>query len=151
MTNQLGYECAAEDVNAADCKPVSDNKFKVKLGLFVVVYAISCLLIVIVLGSVPLKILFGRERPTRIKNTKRVCNMREREGGTKSMPSGDATAAAFCCGCYAFLFDFPWLLLFCMPMSCLGRVYVQCHWLGDVALGAILGTMFVILTFGVFF
>jgi len=151
VTNQLGYECAEEDVSTADCKPVSDSKFKVKLGMFTVSYAMVCLFVIIVFGSVPLKILLGRERPTRIRSTKRICNMREREKGTKSMPSGDATAAAFCCGCYAFLFDFPWLLLFCMPMSCLGRVYVQCHWFGDVAVGATMGTVFVILTFSVYF
>lgn len=67
------------------------------------------------------------------------------------MPSGDATAAAFFCGAYLLVFEFPWFAIFIAPLSCLGRVYVHCHWLGDVIVGAIYGSIFVYYTFDIYF
>ena len=99
---------------------------------------IAILTLVIVL---PLKMIFDRERPTRILNVYRICNMRDLEHG-KSMPSGDAAAAAFFCGTYSFLFNFHWLSIIIVPLVCLGRVYVHCHWIGDTIIGSIIGFLF---------
>ena len=55
------------------------------------------------------------------------------------MPSGDAWAAAYFTGAYWLIFNFPYLMFLCIPLSSLGRVYVHCHWLGDVIVGAIFG------------
>lgn len=73
--------------------------------------------------------------------------MREREEGTKSMPSGDSTVGAFICGAYMVLFDFPLLYLTFVPMTMLSRVYVHCHWFGDTIVGAFVGTFFMFLFF----
>ena len=98
-------------------------------------------------GTIPVKMMFGRERPAQIKSVRRICNMREREEGTKSMPSGDTTVGAFICGAYMLLFEFPWFYFIFVPLVCLSRVYVHCHWFGDVVAGAIVGTVFMLLFF----
>ena len=67
--------------------------------------------------------------------------MRKLEHG-KSMPSGDACAAAVCGGMYWHLFGFPWFMIVCVPFASLGRVYVHCHWIGDTVVGAIIGFIF---------
>ena len=69
--------------------------------------------------------------------------MRDLEHG-KSMPSGDAAAAAYFCGMYFYLFDFPWLLP-CIVLCSLGRVYVHCHWFGDTVIGCLFGMLFTLL------
>jgi membrane-associated phospholipid phosphatase len=70
----------------------------------------------------------------------RFCNMRDLEHG-KSMPSGDAAAAAYFCAMYFYLFNFPWFLP-CIVLCSLGRVYVHCHWIGDTVIGSLIGLLF---------
>ena len=76
--------------------------------------------------------------------------MRDHEGH-KAMPSGDANAAAFFCGIYLYIFGFPWCVIILVPLTCLGRVYVFCHWFGDVIVGSIIGSIGVYLTMSVYF
>ena len=107
-----------------------------------VLYVTIALLVLVLILILPLKALFGRERPTRITSVFRFCNMRDLEHG-KAMPSGDAAAAAFFCGVYMVVFNHPWLLYLCLPLVALGRVYVHCHWIGDTVIGSILGLLVV--------
>jgi len=62
------------------------------------------------------------------------------------MPSGDAAAAAVFCFLYAVLMQLPETYLI-LPMVCLGRVYYQCHWLGDTVVGSAIGTIWAIIAF----
>ena len=100
------------------------------------------LFILVFVFILPLKALFKRERPTRIRKVRRLCNMRDLEHG-KSMPSGDAAACAFFCGIYWHIFEIHWLLLIALPLTSLGRVFTHCHWIGDTVAGSILGLVFV--------
>lgn len=115
---------------------------RVKMGLFLNVYIFLGVFCVIVLGSMPLKILIGRERPAKINSVTRAKDMRSHEEGTKSMPSGDATLGSFFCCSYAFIMEQHWIPMLCVPLICLARVYMHCHWFGDVTVGAIFGTSF---------
>ena len=91
------------------------------------------------------KAIFGRERPTRIVSVRRILNMRDLEHG-KSMPSGDAMACAFFCSIYFYVFCSPWVFV-ALPLVCLGRVYVHCHWFCDTIIGTIMGLIFTFYTF----
>jgi membrane-associated phospholipid phosphatase len=93
-----------------------------------------------------LKMLFDRERPTRILNVYRICNMRDLEHG-KSMPSGDAAAAAYFCGTYIYLYGFYYFSIIIVPLVMLGRVYVHCHWFGDTIIGAFIGHFFAMICY----
>ena len=95
MTGYEAYNRVTVDVDS--------NWALLKLCIFFNLYIYLGLFCAIVLGSMPLKILVGRERPTRIKSVTRIKNIRDHEEGTKSMPSGDATAGSFFLGCYALL------------------------------------------------
>ena len=125
--------------------------FKLKLSLFMGLYNVFWGVIVIIIVSISIKDVIGRDRPSRVKSVKRILNMRDREGTMKAMPSGDANAVAFFCGVYAYIFGFPWCLIICLPLTCLGRVYVFCHWFGDVIIGAIIGSIGVYLTMDLYF
>lgn len=107
---------------------------------FALLYTLITALAMTFVLVVPLKALGGRERPTRIPTVHRYCNMRILERG-KSMPSGDAAAAAFLMGLYLFLYGNPWPLLIVVPLVSLGRVYVHCHWIGDTVVGASIGIL----------
>ena len=112
------------------------------MGLF------SLVLIIIL----PCKFLLRRERPSRIKSVRRICNMRDREhrGRFHSMPSGDSAAAGFFCVALGYLFNFPFIVI-SIPFTCLGRVYVHCHWFGDTLIGAIIGSTFSFIVFNLYF
>merc|ERR1712195_372628 len=58
------------------------------------------------------------------------------------MPSGDSMACAFFCSVYMYIFDCPLVLIIFLPMVCLGRVYVQCHWFSDTVAGSALGLVY---------
>jgi len=60
----------------------------------------------------------------------------------KSMPSGDAAAAAFSCGTYIYLYGCNYLSIIIVPLVMLGRVYVHCHWFSDTIIGAMIGHLF---------
>ena len=108
-------------------------------------YITLILTFLIVLLVLPLKALIGRERPTRITHVFRFCNMRDKEHG-KAMPSGDSAAGAYFLALYALVFS-AWPLIFFIPLVCLGRVYVHCHWIVDTVVGAILGYTIAIIFF----
>ncbi len=55
------------------------------------------------------------------------------------MPSGDSSAAAVFCCLVAFELGMP-LIYILMPLVMLGRVYYQCHWLGDTLIGLLVGS-----------
>ena len=103
-------------------------------------------LVIFVLGVIlPVKYMTHRTRPTRIITVKRHINMRIKEGNQPAHPSGDAAVAAFFFGLYFYVFDFPYLLYIFLPLVSLGRVWMMCHWFGDVIVGAICGVGFMIL------
>ena len=82
-----------------------------------------------------------RERPTRRDDVTRVSQLRDKEDGTFSMPSGDASAAAVWIAIISMEMGWPALYIL-MPLVMLGRVYYQCHWLGDTIVGLFVGTFF---------
>ena len=65
------------------------------------------------------------------------------------MPSGDCSAAALFCFLFAFILDLPFVYLI-LPLVMCGRVYYQCHWLGDTIVGAFVGTFWGILAYSYF-
>ena len=92
-----------------------------------------------VIFILPLKYLIQRSRPTRVPSVPRYINMRKREGNQPAHPSGDAAIAAFFFSCYFYIFQFPYLTYILLPIVCLGRVWMFCHWIGDTVVGAALG------------
>jgi len=64
--------------------------------------------------------------------------MRKKEHG-KSMPSGDSASCAFMMTWILILFNQKWGLIFVLPMTMAGRVYVHCHWICDTIVGSIIG------------
>ena len=102
-------------------------------------YVFLTLAILIVGTVLPLKAIIGRERPSRIVSVHRILNMRDLEHG-KAMPSGDSACGAYFCCMYSIMFGFHWAVLI-IPLVCLGRVYVHCHWIGDTVAGSILGSI----------
>ena len=80
-----------------------------------------------------------RERPVRRSDTTRLSDLRGKEIGTYAMPSGDTSAAAVFCLLVAVEMGWP-LIYVLMPLVMLGRVYYQCHWLGDTIVGLLVGT-----------
>ena len=115
--------------------------------MFIYVMLTFALLIV---GTVlPLKAIIGRERPSRIASVYRILNMRDLEHG-KAMPSGDSACCAYFCCMYSIVFGFHWAILI-IPFTCLGRVYVHCHWIGDTVVGSILGSITAYVFFNLYF
>ena len=60
------------------------------------------------------------------------------------MPSGDASCAAAFCAVIAYEYRVPQIYAI-MPLVMLGRVYYQCHWIGDTVAGLFVGSLFGIL------
>lgn len=123
-----------------------DKSVKNKLAIFMWLYvSLTSLFLIFVISL--LKKVFGRERPTRIKEKYRLCNMRKLEHH-KSFPSGDASAAAFFLGIYVHVFGMnPIFMIIITLFVSLGRVYVFCHWIGDTVAGSILGSTVVYFLF----
>ena len=55
------------------------------------------------------------------------------------MPSGDSSAAAVFCVLMAVEMGLPSIYVL-MPLVMLGRVYYQCHWIGDTIVGFFIGS-----------
>ena len=55
------------------------------------------------------------------------------------MPSGDSSTGAVFCAIVAIEMGMPWIYII-MPFVMLGRVYYQCHWIGDTIVGFFVGT-----------
>ena len=75
-----------------------------------------------------------------LKDTYRVGNLRKAEGKTFSMPSGDATASSLYCFLLATVAGLPAIYVI-LPLVMMGRIYYQCHYIGDVLAGCALGTL----------
>ena len=86
-----------------------------------------------------MKYTIKRERPKRRSDTTRVNDLRGKENGTFAMPSGDSSAAAVWCALVACEMGMPAIYIL-MPLVMLGRVYYQCHWLGDTIVGFFVGS-----------
>ena len=116
-----------------------DSKVRNILAWFMMIYILFSTVFLIIIINIT-KRLFGRERPTRIAEKYRLCNMRKLEHH-KSFPSGDASAASFFTAIYIHIFGVNiWFMVISTVMVSLGRVYVFCHWIGDTVAGSILGT-----------
>lgn len=86
-----------------------------------------------------MKYTIKRERPRPRSDTTRINDLRVKENGTYSMPSGDTSAAAVFCVLVCVEMGMP-LIYILMPLVMLGRVYYQCHWIGDTIVGLFVGT-----------
>ena len=86
-----------------------------------------------------MKYTIKRERPRTRSDTTRLSDLRGKETGTYAMPSGDSSAAAVFCFLIAIELGLP-LVYILMPLVMLGRVYYQCHWIGDTVVGLFVGT-----------
>jgi len=136
--NPVGFDIKNYDI--------TQKSIIIKLSIFAQIYQFLGIAILTFVFVMPLKMLFDRDRPSRILKVYRYCNMRDLEHG-KSMPSGDAAAAAFFCGTYFYLFNFHWLTFIVVPLVCFGRVYVHCHWFGDTIIGAFMGHLFALICY----
>jgi membrane-associated phospholipid phosphatase len=70
----------------------------------------------------------------------RISDLREKEEGTFSLPSGDSAACALMCFLYAHCMH-VYVIYLILPLVCMGRIYYHCHWIGDTILGSIIGTI----------
>ena len=96
------------------------------------------MLFVTLVTTETLKKLIRRDRPP-IAPTPRIHNLRLKEHGTLSMPSGDTTQAALW-SMLMTLFFHQWAYLgIIIPVVAFSRVYFKCHWVGDTLAGAGLG------------
>lgn len=116
-----------------------ESSTQFRMGLCFLVYYI--LTSGVMIGFVwVMKLVTKRIRPQRNPKTSRLNNLRASENGTYSMPSGDSAQAALFCFLYATLLGLPEVYII-LPFVCLGRVYYQCHWLGDTVVGVFVGTL----------
>ena len=114
------------------------NSTKFCLGVSFAVFYGLCLLVMVISTQI-MKYSFRRERPKKRTDTERWSDLRAKENGTYSMPSGDSSAAAVFCFVVACEMQLPWIYVL-MPLVMLGRVFYQCHWLGDTVIGLLVGT-----------
>jgi len=91
-----------------------------------------------------MKYVIRRKRPKSYSGTTRISDLRGKEKGTFAMPSGDCSAAAVFCAMVTVEIGLPYIYIL-MPFVMLGRVYYQCHWLGDTIAGCFVGTFWGIL------
>ena len=129
MLYQLGFRPVNHEIS-----PIEQLRYG---AVFMVYYAVS--LLVMVCSTQILKYSFRRQRPKNLPYTNRIRNLRNKEDGTFSMPSGDSAAAALFCYQYCTMMGLPAIYMI-LPLVCLGRVYYQCHWIGDTIAGSIVGT-----------
>jgi len=116
---------------------ITDDK-KLAYGFcFFILYGLS--LLMMVCCTQIMKYTIKRERPVRRSDTTRISDLRGKEVGTYAMPSGDSSAAAVFCLLVAVEIGWPMIYVL-MPLVMLGRVYYQCHWLGDTIVGLFVGS-----------
>ena len=111
---------------------------KMRIG-FSYMFYFDIILLCMVTSTQVLKYLIKRERPQRKLAVPRLSNLRDKEVGTYSMPSGDTSAAAVFCLINYLVMQMPAIYLI-LPLVALGRVYFQCHWFGDTIIGSFVGT-----------
>ena len=147
------YNRAGDVVKALGVKELEgqldDPGVRWKLAKFMGAYQFA-LVAGSLLAVLAVKALTNRDRPKVVRSVTRLMNMRDREPH-KSMPSGDALLSALFSAPYVYIFGYKWLPLVAIPLVCLGRVYMHCHWLGDVIVGAIGGIVIGHLAFGPYF
>lgn len=111
---------------------------KLQYGIcFFFLYGLSLLLMVCC--TQVMKYTIRRERPKPRPEVSRFANLRVKENGTFSMPSGDSSAAAVFCFLVAVQLELPAIYIL-MPLVMLGRVYYHCHYLGDTFVGLFVGS-----------
>ena len=115
-----------------------DDMVKLRLG-FCYMFYLQLVLLCMVTSTQIMKYTIRRERPQRKIDVPRLSNLRDKEIGTFSMPSGDTSAAAVFCFLNAFIMQLPAMYII-LPLVALGRVYYQCHWFGDTIIGSFVGT-----------
>ena len=114
------------------------DKEKLEYGIcFFILYIVS--LLCMVATTQTMKKTIRRERPIKRLDTQRVSNLRDKENGTFSMPSGDSSAAAVWCALVSTQMGWSYIYIL-MPLVMMGRVYYQCHWIGDTIVGLGVGT-----------
>lgn len=110
---------------------------KIRIGFaYMWVYGFALLLLVIFAQL--FKYTIRRPRPENLRNKRWGTDLRGREDGTFSMPSGDSACAANYALFVAVTMDFP-LIWVIVPLVMLGRVFYHCHFLGDTVMGVLLG------------
>ena len=115
-----------------------DETLKIRMG-FVFMFYFDLILLAMVTSTQVMKYTIKRERPQRKLAVPRLSNLRDKEVGTYSMPSGDTSAAAVFCFINACVMGLPAMYII-LPLVALGRVYYQCHWFGDTIIGSFVGT-----------
>jgi membrane-associated phospholipid phosphatase len=130
MLSNLGYQPVHGDLSIED---------RIRYGVvFMLFYGFS--LLAMVSSTQVLKYTIRRPRPAyRPEVTRYGCQLRKFENGTFSMPSGDAAVAGVFCYVYAFVAGLPAVYVI-LPLVCGGRVYYQCHYIGDTIFGSLVGT-----------
>lgn len=116
---------------------ISDGQ-RISYGLCFASLYMLCLLLMVCCTQL-MKYTIKRERPKRRSDTTRISDLRVKENGTYSMPSGDSAAAAVFCVLVTHEMGMPFIYIL-MPLVMMGRVYYQCHWFGDTVIGFIIGT-----------
>jgi membrane-associated phospholipid phosphatase len=118
-----------------------DAKERFYYGLLMLYSYVVPLLLTVATFQI-IKYSLKRPRPTHVPGTYRIGHgiLKKAEKGTYSMPSGDASAVGVFCFVMAAVPGLPALYVIC-PLVCLGRVYYQMHYIGDVVAGASLGTI----------
>ena len=120
---------------------LNSPSIRFKIAAIINLHMILGITLFTILIVLPYKYITNRRRPTRLPAVKRYLNMRIREGNQPAHPSGDSANAAYFFGMYFLIFDFPYFLYFLLPLVCLGRVWMFCHWFGDTVVGAFCGLL----------
>ena len=118
---------------------MADTAFRFKVALVMNLHMLLGTAIFVLLVILPIKYVSKRNRPQRLPAVKRYMNMRSRERNQPSFPSGDSFIAAYFFGIYFYVFAFPYFQYILLPIVCLGRVWMFCHWIGDTIVGSIMG------------
>eukprot|EP00347_Sterkiella_histriomuscorum_P013123 403365927 len=106
------------------------------LALFMALYNLFLLLVLLCITQ-SMKRIVARQRPVTIQVFRRI-NLTAHEKGTLSMPSGDTAQAALWVGMMHLVF-FSQSMMIVVPLVALGRIYYQCHYIGDTFVGGMIG------------
>ncbi|CDW79182.1 membrane-associated phospholipid phosphatase [Stylonychia lemnae] len=109
---------------------------KLSLSLFWLIFN-TFLLLILLFTTQTLKRLIRRNRPSALRVARKI-NLTDIEKGTLSMPSGDTAQAALWCGLMNLFFQSQ-TVMFMVPLVALGRIYYQCHYIGDTLAGGMIG------------
>ena len=96
------------------------ERAKLRMGLCYMLY-FDLILLIMVTSTQIMKYTIRRERPQRKLAVPRLSNLRDKEVGTYSMPSGDTSAAAVFCLINMCVMDLPAIYIV-LPLVALGRV-----------------------------